>query len=141
MIEDIIKANTEAINRNTEVLLQILAASGGAAPAAVETATPAPAKAEKPKAEKKEKPAAKAEPKLEVVEKDPDLDNGDDSSETLTHEILVGKIQGKLGAATGDQLAAVKSGFKALREKFGVATIKDLTEDQFAEFAEGIAAL
>ena len=139
MIEDILKAHIAAIEENTAVLRQILAASGGSATAPAETQ--APAKAEKPKAEKKEKPAPAPKEKAAPapVEKDPDLDGDDD--EELTHEVLVAKVQERLASAEGADLARVKEGFKALREKFEVKTIKDLTEDQFASFAEGIAAL
>lgn len=133
MIEDTIKALQASIEENTAVLRQILAASGGPAPVAAET--PAPVKTEKVKKEKAA-PAAK-EPEPKVEEKDPDLD-GDD--EELTHEILVAKVQERLGTA-GDKLSAVKENFKALRERFEVKTIKDLAPEQFAAFAEGIAAL
>lgn len=139
MIEDTIKSLQAAVEENTAVLRQILAASGGSATAPAEA--PAPVKTEKPKAEKKEKPAAAPKEKAAPapVEKDPDLDGDDD--EELTHEVLVARVQERLATAKGDDLARVKEGFKALREKFEVKTIKDLTEDQFASFAEGIAAL
>ncbi len=144
MIEDIIKANTAAIEENTAVLRQILAASGGPATVAPETAladgTPVkPGKVKKDKEKTDPAPAAKEpEPAPKVEEKDPDLD-GDD--EELTHEILVEKAQAKLDSTPPATLAATKANFKALREKFNVKTIKELTPDQFADFAEGIEAL
>lgn len=129
-IEQLIAANTAAIEANTAVLLRILERSEGT--------TEAPAAAT-PKAEK---PAAK--PKLTVVtpkaEETPEPD-ADEEEEALSHEILVKRVQDKFDSTEGAELNAAKKAFKELREKFEVKTIKDLTEDQFAEFAAGIAAL
>ena len=124
-IEQAIAQLTEAVNQNTAALKEIL--SVGSITAADTLVTPAPKKrAAKAPLAIVEEPVVE-EPVVEepVVEEIPDLP----PAELLAK--LKELIKGKLLADTEGR---VKITFDALRQKYGVSVIKELTDDQVAPF-------
>lgn len=131
MIEEAIAKLTAAIEANTAVLNQILASSGAAAPAPVETETPKPTKAEKPK---KDKPAD-----LKVVEPEPA--EAPAAETPVESEFTVEQaVEATLKVLRSDR-DANKPKLAALREKFGVETVKDLKPEQLAPYMAELAKL
>ena len=135
MIEEAIAKLTAAIEANTAVLNQILASSGAAAPAPVETETPKPAKAEK---SKKDKPAD-----LKVVEtpaQEPEAPADEAPTGEDFESALTKAIDATLKVLRSDR-DANKPKLAALREKFGVETVKDLKPEQLAPYMAELAKL
>ena len=129
-IEDLLQQNTKALIENTAALREIL--SVGAVTAA-DTLIPTTPK----------KRAAKAAP-LTVVEETPEPEPvvEETPEQELAAEVpdlpiaelrnsLKEVIKGKLLADTEGR---VKGAFDALRQKYGVSVIKELTDDQVAPF-------
>ena len=129
-IEDLLQQNTKALIENTAALREIL--SVGAVTAA-DTLVPTTPK----------KRAAKAAP-LTVVEETPEPEPvvEETPEQELAAELpdlpvaelrnsLKEVIKGKLLADTEGR---VKGTFDALRQKYGVSVIKELTDDQIASF-------
>lgn len=124
MIEDLLKELTAAVKENTVALQAILASAGGSATPAAETPESKPAK------EKKSKTPA---PKLEVV--DPEEDATEEKTFTITEALEASK---KVLAADRDKNKPLLA---AIREKFGVETVKDLKEDQIGPYMAELAKL
>jgi hypothetical protein len=127
MIEEAIAKLTAAVEANTAVLAQILASSGSA-PAA----EPQPEAAKPAKAPKKEKA-----PELKVVEKEPEEETP--ATGTPKHSIQDAVQASK--EFLGKDRDTNKPKLAALREKFGVETVKDLAEDQVDAYMAELAKL
>lgn len=123
MIEEAIAKLTAAVEANTIALNAILASAGSA---------PAPA-AETPKSKTKEK---KSEPKLEVVEPEaPEEDAPEEKTFTITEALEASK---RVLAADRDKNKPLLA---AIREKFGVETVKDLAPDQIGPYMAELTKL
>jgi hypothetical protein len=154
-IEHQIAELTQALKENTAALREIL--SVGAATAA-DTLVPAPAKKRAAKAEPlrviaDEMPSAEPECPAPVAEETPEEKGGSDLDIHPAEEDCGGTVEaapqvpdlpvpelrnslkevikGKLLADTEGQ---IKQTFDALRAKYGVSVIKELTDDQVAPF-------
>lgn len=130
MIEEAIAKLTAAVEANTVALNAILASAGTAPAPAAETTESKPAK------EKKSKPAAEEKPKLEVVEPEaPEEDAPREKTFTITEALEASK---RVLAADRDKNKPLLA---AIREKFGVETVKDLTPDQIGPYMAELAKL
>lgn len=137
-IEDIIKANTAALLENTAALREIL--SVGASTAAVQ-AVPEKAKRTKPtpaQAEAREKiqEVLDQDPPItkEGIEQEPEAPAPETPSvPNLPPTELRAKLKEDIKLRImGDP--AFKNHFEATREKYGIALVKDLTDDQLPCF-------
>jgi len=131
MIEEAIAKLTAAVEANTAVLVQILASSGSAPAAEPQPEAAKPAKTKKEKA-----------PDLKVVEPEPEAP-ADEPEEDSAVEAPKHTVKDAIEASKeflGKDRDTNKPKLAALREKFGVETVKDLAEDQvgayLAEFAK-----
>jgi hypothetical protein len=136
-IEELIQQNTKALIENTAALREIL--SVGAVTAA-DTLVPAT-----PKKRAAKLAVVEPEPEPVVPEQEPETPEPEPTTEETPeqeHEVpdlpvaelrnsLKEVIKGKLLADTEGQ---IKQTFDALRAKYGVAVIKELTDDQVAPF-------
>lgn len=134
MIEQAIAELTAAVKENTIALNAILASAGTApAPAAVETTESKPAK------EKKSKPAVEVKTKLEVVEPEAPEEGESDAPEAPTFTITEAlEASKKVLAADRDKNKPLLA---AIREKFGVETVKDLAPDQIGPYMAELAKI
>lgn len=131
MIEEAIAKLTAAVEANTAVLVQILASSGSA-PAAEPVETVKPAKTKKEKA-----------PDLKVVEPEPEAP-ADEPEEDSAVEAPKHTVKDAIEASKeflGKDRDTNKPKLAALREKFGVETVKDLAEDQVGAYLAELAKL
>lgn len=129
MIEQAIAELTAAVKENTIALNAILASAGTAPAPAAETTE------SKPK-EKKPKPAVEVKPDLKVVEPEaPEEDAPEEKTYTITEALEASK---KVLAADRDKNKPLLA---AIREKFGVETVKDLKEDQIGPYMAELAKL
>ena len=126
-IEDAIAQNTKAVQENTAVLREILESASAEA-----LTTPAPKK--KAKVKKEPEAPVKEEPvKEEPVKEEPEAEPG----ESEVPDLPIGELRAKLKEEIKGKLladAGVKATFEALRQKFGVSVIKELTDDKVSEF-------
>jgi outer membrane biosynthesis protein TonB len=139
-IEELIQQNTKALIENTAALREILSVGAVATadtlvpttpkkrsskvkPVVEETLTPDPAPAPEPEPVE-ETPAPEPEPDEETPEV-PDLPVAELRAQLK--EVIKGKL-------LGDTEGTVKATFDALRAKYGVSVIKELTDDQVAPF-------
>ena len=139
-IEDLLQQNTKALIENTAALREILSVgavtaadtlvpttpkkrAAKAAPLTVveETPEPEPVVEETPEPE----PVVEETPEQELAAELPDLPVAE------LRNSLKEVIKGKLLADTEGR---VKGTFDALRQKYGVSVIKELTDDQIASF-------
>jgi hypothetical protein len=144
-IETAITQLTEAVKENTAALREIL--SVGAVTAA-DTLVPAPAK--KRKAEPTVKENLTVQPEL-AVEPEPEPVAEETTAPEPTPEpkpiedtpqvpdLPVAELRNSLkevikGKLLGDTEGQIKQTFDALRQKYGVSVIKELTDDQVAPF-------
>ena len=131
-IEDLLTQNTKAVQENTAVLREILASASAEA-----LTTPAPKKKAKvkkePEVEKTEAPEPEAPAKEEPVKEEPEAE----PEESEVPDLPIGELRAKLKEEIKGKLladAGVKATFEALRQKFGVSVIKELTDDKVSEF-------
>ena len=131
MIEEAIQKLTAAVERNNELLERVLASAGSDAPV-TEEPKPAPAK-KKAVVEVK----TKAEPVEEVKEPEPATEEpeAEEPKFTIVQAIEASK---KFLAADRD---ANKPKLEALREKFGITTVKDLAPNQIDAYMAELAKL
>jgi hypothetical protein len=132
MIEEAIAKLTAAVEANTAVLVQILASSGSAPAAEPQPEAAKPAKAKKEKA-----------PDLKVVEKEPEAP-ADEPEEDSAVEAPKHTVKDAIEASKeflGKDRDTNKPKLAALREKFGVETVKDLAEDQVGAYLAELAKL
>lgn len=152
MIEDIIKAHTEALiantaaqKENTAALLQVLAASGAPAPAAPTNVTPiapveeapaaAPKKPGKAKATPAPVPEPEPEPEPEPAAEEPEpADDAPFNRDEVLLEIST-SVKNWL-KASGNKMIANRDLYAKMRDPFGVATASDLSDDKLPEFAK-----
>lgn len=129
MIEDLIKELTAAVKENTVALNAILL-SAGTAPAPVAETTES-----KPKEKKSKTPA----PDLKVVEPQAPEEEESEAPEATTYTITEAlEASKKVLAADRDKNKPLLA---AIREKFGVETVKDLKEDQIGPYMAELAKL
>lgn len=132
MIEQAIAELTAAVKENTIALNAILASAGTAPAPAAETTE------SKPK-EKKSKPAVEVKPDLKVVEPEAPEEEESDAPEEKTYTITEAlEASKKVLAADRDKNKPLLA---AIREKFGVETVKDLAPDQIAPYMAELAKL
>lgn len=133
MIEEAIAKLTAAMNRNNELLEAVLASAGTAPAPAAETTESKPAK------EKKSKPAVEVKTKLEVVEPEAPEEEESGAPEAPTFTIIEAlEASKKVLAADRDKNKPLLA---AIREKFGVETVKDLAPDQIGPYMAELAKL
>jgi hypothetical protein len=142
-IEELIQQNTKALIENTAALREIL--SVGAVTAA-DTLVPTPTK--KAKAEKKaaplevvepECPAPAEEPEPVVEEPAPTTEPEPVEETPQVPDLAIPELRNSLkevikGKLLADTEGQIKHTFDALRAKYGVSVIKELTDDQVAPF-------
>jgi hypothetical protein len=144
-IETAITQLTEAVKENTAALREIL--SVGAVTAA-DTLVPTPAKKRKAEPTVKEnltvQPELAVEPEPEPVAEETTAPEPESEAETVEEtpqvpDLPVAELRNSLkevikGKLLADTEGAVKTTFDALRQKYGVSVIKELTDDQVAPF-------
>jgi hypothetical protein len=136
MIEEAIAKLTAAVSENAAMLaenntlLRQILESSGSAPAAEpdENAKPAKTKTKKEKA-----------PDLKVVAPEPDEPEEDSAVEAPKHTVKDAIEASK--EFLGKDRDTNKPKLAALREKFGVETVKDLAEDQVGAYLAELAKL
>lgn len=132
MIEEALKELTTAVKRNNELLEAVLASAGTApTPAPVEEAKPAPAKKKAVVEVKTPEPVANPEPAEE-----PEVAETPVESKFTALDAL--EASKKFLAADRD---TNKPKLEALRAKFGIPTVKDLTADQIDAYMAELAKL
>jgi hypothetical protein len=136
-IEELIQQNTKALIENTAALREIL--SVGAVTAA-DTLVPAT-----PKKRAAKLVVVEPEPEPVVPEQEPETPEPEPTTEETPeqeHEVPdlpVAELRAKLkeeikGKLLADTEGTVKATFDALRAKYGVSVIKELTDDQVGAF-------
>ena len=142
-IEDLLTQNTKAVQENTAVLREILASASAEA-----LTTPAPKKKAKVKKEAplaviadEMPPADPPAPESEGVSTPTATPKVDETAvvveESEVPDLPIGELRAKLKEEIKGKLladAGVKATFEALRQKFGVSVIKELTDDKVSEF-------
>jgi hypothetical protein len=124
-LEKALADNTAAVEKNTALLEQLLAQTTTDA-----VADPQPEPAKKA-AKKTAKKAAKKAAKIELP--DDDEDDDDEVEETEVADIKPSDISDHVRNVFADKdkdLTESRAKFKELREKWGVAKVSDLTEEQ-----------
>lgn len=133
MIEEAIAKLTAAVNRNNELLEAVLA-SAGSTPAPVEEPKPAPAKKKALVEVKKPEPVEET-PSAEKAAAAVEAEEAEEPKFTIVQVIDAAK---KFLGADRDKN---KPRLDALRDKFGVDTVKDLAPEQINTFMAELAAL
>jgi len=145
-IEDLLTQNTKAVQENTAVLREILESASAEA-----LTTPAPKKKAKVKKEAplaviadEMPPADPPAPESEGVSTPTATPKVDETAvvvvvveESEVPDLPIGELRAKLKEEIKGKLladAGVKATFEALRQKFGVSVIKELTDEQVSEF-------
>ena len=131
MIEEAIAKLTAAVEANTAALNAILA-SAGSTPAPGEEPKPAPAKKKAVIEVKKPAPVEEPPAAEPVVEETP---SSEGSKFTIVDAIEASKNFIKANRDVN------KPRLEALREKFGIETVKDLAPDQIDAFMAALAKL
>jgi hypothetical protein len=158
-IEELIQQNTKALIENTAALREIL--SVGATTAA-DTLVPAAPKKRASKAEPlrviaDEMPSAEPECPAPVAEETPEENGGSDldihpaeedcggtvEETPQVPDLPVPELRNSLkevikGKLLGDTEGQIKQTFDALRAKYGVSVIKELTDDQVGAFYQDV---
>jgi hypothetical protein len=147
-IEELIQQNTKALIENTAALREIL--SVGAATAA-DTLVPAAPKKRAAKTTEPTPAQAEAREKIqEVLDQDPPItastveetpapEPEPEPETSQVPDLPVAELRAKLkeeikGKLLADTEGTVKATFDALRAKYGVSVIKELTDDQVGAF-------
>jgi hypothetical protein len=143
-LELLIAANTAALEANTAALREVLSNAGANAPAApapkaTKTAktkeTPAPVVEETPAPVVEETPAP-----APVVEETPaPVEVAPFDRDAAIQKITL--LVRTAFTASGAGLQAKKDEYEVIRKNFGVATAKDLRDDQFADFIAAVEKL
>jgi hypothetical protein len=154
-LELLIAANTAALEANTAALREVLSNAGATAPAA---AAPAP-KATKtaktketpaPVVEETQAPVEEAAAPAPVVEETPapapvvEETPAPVEAAPFDRDAAIQKITLLVRTAftaSGAGLQAKKDEYEVIRKNFGVATAKDLRDDQFADFIAAVEKL
>jgi outer membrane biosynthesis protein TonB len=151
-LELLIAANTAALEANTAALREVLSNAGANAPAApapkaTKTAktkeTPAPVVEETPAPVVEETPAPVVEETpapAPVVEETPaPVEVAPFDRDAAIQKITL--LVRTAFTASGAGLQAKKDEYEVIRKNFGVATAKDLRDDQFADFIAAVEKL
>ena len=143
-IETAIQELTAAIKESTATQRELLAAVlSNAAVAAVPTPAAEP-KAAKTKKKEKPAPAPEPEPTPEAApdpeptpeatpEPEPEAPAAEPTPEPAAEPITIPELRNLIKAKLGED-ANNRAKFDALREEFGIGTIKDLADDKIADF-------
>ena len=153
-LELLIAANTAALEANTAALREVLSNAGATAPAAPAPApkatktaktkeTPAPVVEETPAPVVEETPAPVVEETpAPVVEETPapaPVEAAPFDRDAAIQKITL--LVRTAFTASGAGLQAKKDEYEVIRKNFGVATAKDLRDDQFADFIAAVEKL